>query len=58
MRPPKDSLRLSNRNNNVEINENINPSNDAIQQPQPTPQQLHSIKKYQVNKLLFIFYLQ
>ncbi|XP_063977057.1 protein PALS1 isoform X9 [Diachasmimorpha longicaudata] len=46
-RPPKDNVRISNRNNNIEINENINTTNDSIQQPQPTPQQLHSIKKYQ-----------
>ncbi|XP_015115444.1 MAGUK p55 subfamily member 5 isoform X3 [Diachasma alloeum] len=46
-RPPKDNVRISNRNNNIEINENINTTNESIQQPQPTPQQLHSIKKYQ-----------
>ncbi|XP_044006522.1 putative uncharacterized protein DDB_G0277255 isoform X3 [Aphidius gifuensis] len=44
-RPPKDNLRLSNRNSNIDNNETT--TNDAIQQPQPTPQQLHSIKKYQ-----------
>ncbi|XP_011308299.1 uncharacterized protein sdt isoform X2 [Fopius arisanus] len=46
-RPPKDNVRISNRNNNIEINENINTTNESIQQPQPTPQQLYSIKKYQ-----------
>ncbi|KAK2578480.1 hypothetical protein KPH14_011648 [Odynerus spinipes] len=39
-RPPKDSLRLSTQNNNVE-------SNDYANTTEPTQQQLHSIRKYQ-----------
>ncbi|XP_015182227.1 PREDICTED: MAGUK p55 subfamily member 5-A isoform X2 [Polistes dominula] len=39
-RPPKDSLRLSSQNNNVE-------SNDYANTTEPTQQQLHSIRKYQ-----------
>lgn len=39
-RPPKDNLRLSTQNNNVESTDNAN--------AEPTQQQLHSIRKYQV----------
>ncbi|XP_043593464.1 uncharacterized protein LOC122572509 isoform X15 [Bombus pyrosoma] len=38
-RPPKDNLRLSTQNNNVESTDNAN--------AEPTQQQLHSIRKYQ-----------
>ncbi|XP_018302479.1 MAGUK p55 subfamily member 5-A isoform X2 [Mycetomoellerius zeteki] len=38
-RPPKDNLRLSTQNNNVETSDNAN--------AEPTQQQLHSIRKYQ-----------
>ncbi|XP_014480744.1 PREDICTED: MAGUK p55 subfamily member 5-A isoform X7 [Dinoponera quadriceps] len=38
-RPPKDNLRLSTQNNNVESSDNAN--------AEPTQQQLHSIRKYQ-----------
>ncbi|XP_024945782.1 uncharacterized protein LOC107272705 isoform X3 [Cephus cinctus] len=38
-RPPKDNLRLSTQNNNVEPSDNAN--------TEPTQQQLHSIRKYQ-----------
>ncbi|XP_076633986.1 protein PALS1 isoform X1 [Colletes latitarsis] len=38
-RPPKDNLRLSTQNNNVETTDNAN--------AEPTQQQLHSIRKYQ-----------
>ncbi|XP_076757234.1 uncharacterized protein LOC143427190 isoform X1 [Xylocopa sonorina] len=38
-RPPKDNLRLSTQNNNVECTDNAN--------AEPTQQQLHSIRKYQ-----------
>ncbi|XP_018354635.1 PREDICTED: uncharacterized protein LOC108755833 isoform X1 [Trachymyrmex septentrionalis] len=38
-RPPKDNLRLSAQNNNVETSDNAN--------AEPTQQQLHSIRKYQ-----------
>ncbi|XP_025986113.2 uncharacterized protein LOC105199953 isoform X2 [Solenopsis invicta] len=38
-RPPKDTLRLSTQNNNVETSDNAN--------AEPTQQQLHSIRKYQ-----------
>ncbi|XP_020289453.1 uncharacterized protein LOC109857514 isoform X2 [Pseudomyrmex gracilis] len=41
-RPPKDNLRLSTQNNNVETSDNAN-----VTEQQPTPQQLHSIRKYQ-----------
>ncbi|XP_057335332.1 uncharacterized protein LOC130674055 isoform X5 [Microplitis mediator] len=50
-RPPKDNLRLSTRNNNInDINNDNTSSNTGIESSivsQPTPQQLHSIKKYQ-----------
>ncbi|XP_043287949.1 protein PALS1-like isoform X2 [Venturia canescens] len=39
-RPPKDSITLSTRNNNIEQTDNANT-------PEPTQQQLHSIRKYQ-----------
>ncbi|XP_050451389.1 uncharacterized protein LOC126851450 isoform X3 [Cataglyphis hispanica] len=39
-RPPKDNLRLSTQNNNVETSDNANTT-------EPTQQQLHSIRKYQ-----------
>lgn len=39
-RPPKDNLRLSTQNNNVETSDNANAT-------EPTQQQLHSIRKYQ-----------
>ncbi|XP_070161887.1 uncharacterized protein [Polyergus mexicanus] len=39
-RPPKDNLRLSTQNNNVESSDNANTT-------EPTQQQLHSIRKYQ-----------
>ncbi|KAK0157672.1 hypothetical protein PV328_011382 [Microctonus aethiopoides] len=47
-RPPKDNVRLSSRNNNLGQNDNINKQSMESQMvQQPTPQQLHSIKKYQ-----------
>ncbi|XP_072752909.1 uncharacterized protein [Anoplolepis gracilipes] len=39
-RPPKDNLRLSTQNNNIETSDNANTI-------EPTQQQLHSIRKYQ-----------
>lgn len=57
-RPPKDNLRLSTRNNNInDINNDNTSSNTGIESSivsQPTPQQLHSIKKYQVILLFFL----
>ncbi|XP_034952722.1 uncharacterized protein sdt isoform X2 [Chelonus insularis] len=46
-RPPKDNVRLSARNNNVELNDNTNTTIESQVVQQPTPQQLNSIKKYQ-----------
>lgn len=47
-RPPKDNLRLSTQNNNVESTDNAN--------AEPTQQQLHSIRKYQVRAFSFFLF--
>ena len=56
-RPPKDNIRLSTQNNNVvEIETATDVGGGKSQPTEPTQQQLHSMRKYEVGGPSFFLY--